>query len=95
MRMRDLDDWPPSTFSGTRSGRGDTVPVSSQQVTIGVVQFVQDTSVTFKGTFDSDKDCICTIFVRGRTTANKVAGVLSKHFGSNLISIGDIELPTD
>lgn len=92
MRMRDLEDWPPSTFSVTGTGRGDTVPVYSQQVTIGLVQFVQDTSVMFKGKFDSDKDCTCTIYVPDRTTADKVAAVLSKHFGANLLSVGDVEL---
>lgn len=95
MRMRDLDGWPPSTFSVTGSGRGDTVPVYAQQVTIGVVQFVQDNSVTFKGKFDSDKDCTCTIFVPNRTMASKVAVILSKHFGVNLLSIGDVELPAN
>jgi hypothetical protein len=93
--MRNLDDWPPTTFSVTGSGRGDTVPVCSQQVRIGVVQFVQDTSVMFKGRFDSDKDCTCTIFVPDRPTANKVAAILSKRFGANLLSIGDVEFPTD
>jgi hypothetical protein len=93
MRMRDLDDWPPTTFSVTGSGSGDTVPVYAQEKRIGVVQFIQDTSVMFKGRFDSNKDCTCTIFVPNRLTAAKVAVVLSEHFGADLLSIGEVEFP--
>jgi hypothetical protein len=95
MRMRDLDGWPPTTFSVTGSNRGEAVPVYAQEIRIGVVRFIQDTSVMFKGRFDSNKDCTCTIFVPNRTTSNKVAVILSKNFGADLLSIGDVEFPID
>jgi hypothetical protein len=95
MKMRDFDDWPPTTFSVTGSIRGAAVPVYAQEIRIGVVQFIQDTSVMFKRRFDSNKYCTCTIFVPNRTTANKVARILSKYFGANLLSIDDVEFPTD
>jgi hypothetical protein len=93
--MRDLDDWPPTTFSVTGSVSGEVVPVYAPEISIGVVRFVQDTSVMFKGRLDSNKDCTCTIFVPNRTTANRVAVIISKHFCADLLSIGDVEFPTD
>jgi hypothetical protein len=93
MKMRDLDDGPPTAFSMTGSVRGETIPVYAEKIRIGVVQFLHDTSVMFKGRFDSNKDCTCTIFIADRTTANKVTVIISKHFGANLLSIGDAETP--
>ena len=77
------------------SNRGEAVSVYAQEIRIGVVRFIQDTSVMFKGRFDSNKYCTCTISVPNRTTANKVAVILSKHFGADLLSIGDVEFPID
>jgi hypothetical protein len=93
--MRDFDDWPPTTFSVTGSIHGEPVAVYAQEIRIGAVQFIRDSSVMFKGRFDSNKYCTCTIFVPNRTTANKVAVILSKHFGADLLSIGDVEFPAD
>lgn len=93
--MRDFDDWPPSTFSVIGSNCSEAVPVYAQEIRIDVVQFIKDTSVMFKGKFDSNKYCTCTIFVPDRTTANKVAVILSKHLGADLLSIGDLEFPAN
>jgi hypothetical protein len=93
--MQDLDGWPPTTFSATGSVRGEAVPVYAQEINIGAVGFIQDTSVMFRGRFDSNKNCTCTIFVPNRLTAVKVAVILSENLGADLLSIGDVELPTD
>jgi hypothetical protein len=95
MRIQDFDDWPPTTFSVPGIDRGEAVPVYAQEIRIGVVQFIKDTCVIFKGRFDSNKHCTCTLFVPNRTLADKVAVILSKHFGADLLSIGDVEFPAD
>lgn len=95
MRVRELSDWPPSTFGVVGSERGTTVPTHAQQITIGDIEIVQDKSVSFKGKFDGDRDCRATIHVPNREAAEKMAAILKNHKGENLLSIGEMEIPTE
>lgn len=94
MQLKDLNDWPPSTFSIVGSGCGDRVPTHAEQVTIGDLEMVRDKSVSFHGKYDGDKECLATIHVANRETAEMVEAVLRESKGKNLLSIGDNELPT-
>ena len=91
MRVRDLEDWP-GTFS-VNTSHGDTVPTHASQITIGATRFAMDDSVSFMGTFEGNKECLCRLAVPNRKTSNGMAIVLCKYKGKTLLSIADVEVP--
>jgi hypothetical protein len=93
MKMMDLAEWPPSHFSGSR-GRGSTLPTHADQVTIGKVQNVLDNCVRFS--CGHGKETVaCSFFVPDLDTAKKVASILIEHKGKNLLSLREVEIPSD
>ena len=95
MRVMDLPDWPPSTFSITGTGRGDRVPTHAEQLTIAGIVLVHNDRIEIKCKFETDKDSECTLFVPDRKTAEKMAAIFRANIGNNLLSIGAIEIPAD
>jgi DNA-binding IscR family transcriptional regulator len=89
----DLPEWPPSYFSGSR-GRGDTLPTHADQVTIGDVVNVLENCVRFHCGHENDT-VACSFFVPDIEIAQKVATILKAHQGKNLLSIRDVEIPSD
>jgi len=92
MTVKDLQDWP-GNFSVIGTGRGVTVPTHASQVTISDIRFALNDSVSFKGIFDGNKECLCRLAVPDRKTASEMAMVLREHKGENLLSLADVELP--
>lgn len=93
MKMMDLPEWPPSHFSGSR-GRGDTLPTHADQVTIGEIVNVLENCVRFACGYVNNT-VACSFFVTDPDTAKKVASILREHKGKNLLSIRDVEIPSD
>lgn len=93
MRIMDLPEWPPSHFSGSR-GRGNTLPTHADQVTIGEVLNVLENCVRFSCGYGSET-VACSLFVPDSDSARKVATILREHEGKNLLSIREVEIPSD
>ena len=91
MKVKDLPDWPPCSFSMSASGRGDRIPTHASQVTIGIVVNVLDNCVRFKCGFE-DADVTCSFFVPDATMAKGIAAILESNKGKNLLSISLVEI---
>ncbi|HUY81602.1 MAG TPA: hypothetical protein VMU92_07755 [Acidobacteriaceae bacterium] len=93
MKVMDLPDWPPSSFSRA-IGPGDTLPTHASQVTIGDIRNILENCVLFDCVY-GNQTVSCSFFMPDRDTAKRVAVLLRAHKGENLLAIRQHEIPAD
>lgn len=93
MRIMDLSEWPPPHFSAPRE-RSNILPTHADQATIGEVLNVLENCVRFRCGYGDDT-VACSFFVPDVNTARKITRILEEHKDKNLLSIRDVEIPSD
>lgn len=91
MKVKDLLDWPPDSFS--RVGHGKT-PTHADDVTIADKITVFNDSVTFNCIYRNET-VLCRFPVRDPSLRTKLARIFEDNQGKILLTIGEIDIPAD